>query len=243
MTDTSNGDQSGRLRANVAYFVLGFGGGALLALGIGGIIVDKSNTMTIFNTILPVIGTWVGTVIAFYFGRENYETASQQTLAATKQSSSTEDVGKKSVTGLMMPLKDMAYLNIPQGQDDTNIYLSDVKAKFTDKYTRLPILNSDNFPKYMIHVDAVNEYNSQSGRPNDKDTLAKFIAEGQSKNKEFGVNKGFVVVPSQALVEDAKKQMDKITNCQDIFITDKGTDKEPLMGWIPDTKLSQYFQS
>src|SRR6185437_8623600 len=34
---------------------------------------------TVFNTLIPMFGTWVGTVIAFYFARENYETAAKAT--------------------------------------------------------------------------------------------------------------------------------------------------------------------
>ena len=29
----------------------------------------------VFTTVLPLIGTWVGTVLAFYFSRENFESA------------------------------------------------------------------------------------------------------------------------------------------------------------------------
>jgi len=39
---------------------------------------DPTNTMTIFNVILPVFASWVGTILAFYFGRENFESANKQ---------------------------------------------------------------------------------------------------------------------------------------------------------------------
>jgi len=31
-----------------------------------------------FNVIIPLLATWIGTVLAFYFGRENFEAASKQ---------------------------------------------------------------------------------------------------------------------------------------------------------------------
>ncbi len=39
---------------------------------------DSSNALTIFNTYLPVFASWVDTVLAFIFGRENFESANSQ---------------------------------------------------------------------------------------------------------------------------------------------------------------------
>jgi hypothetical protein len=39
---------------------------------------DSSNALTIFNTSQPVFASWVGTVLAFNFGRENFESANSQ---------------------------------------------------------------------------------------------------------------------------------------------------------------------
>src|SRR5436305_2257960 len=34
----------------------------------------------VFSSVLPLLGTWVGTVLAFYFARDNLEAATQSTL-------------------------------------------------------------------------------------------------------------------------------------------------------------------
>jgi hypothetical protein len=39
----------------------------------------------VFNTVLPVIATWVGTVLAFYFGSENFRQAAESTREALGQ--------------------------------------------------------------------------------------------------------------------------------------------------------------
>jgi hypothetical protein len=243
MIGTPNGQQNGKPQANIAYIVLGFGAFVVFALSVIGIIVSKENTMTIFNIVLPVIATWVGTVLAFYFGKQNYEAASQQALAATKQVS-TDDVGDKPVTAIMMPFKDIVCYIIPQGtKDDTGVMLSFVSDKITSIISRVPILNSDLSPKYMIHKKDIDDYNGrQTKRPDSADTLAKFIGEEKSSGIEFGENNRFVVVSSQTKVDDAKKRMDK-ANCKDIFVTENGNATEPLIGWIPDSKLHQYFES
>jgi len=45
---------------------------------------DKVDTLIggVFSTVLPVIATWVGTVLAFYFGSENFRQAAQSTREA-----------------------------------------------------------------------------------------------------------------------------------------------------------------
>ena len=51
---------------------------AVFGLALAVILVDKSKTITIFNMVLPVVASWVGTILAFYFGRENFESANKQ---------------------------------------------------------------------------------------------------------------------------------------------------------------------
>src|SRR5436309_10720062 len=43
---------------------------------------DRAETSRlVFSAVLPLLGTWVGTVLAFYFARENLEAATESTLA------------------------------------------------------------------------------------------------------------------------------------------------------------------
>src|SRR3954467_1354257 len=40
---------------------------------------------TAFNTLIPLFGTWVGTVLAFYFASKNFEAASKSTRELVDQ--------------------------------------------------------------------------------------------------------------------------------------------------------------
>lgn len=51
---------------------------AITALAAVAVNADSSNALTMFNTSLPVFASWVGTVLAFTFGRENFESANSQ---------------------------------------------------------------------------------------------------------------------------------------------------------------------
>jgi hypothetical protein len=57
---------------------------AIVAL-VAGLYIQDTETqrrflvLTVFNTLVPLFGTWVGTVIAFYFAKENFSAATQST--------------------------------------------------------------------------------------------------------------------------------------------------------------------
>ncbi|SEB77086.1 hypothetical protein [Rhodococcus koreensis] len=55
----------------------------------------------VFSAVLPLFGTWVGTVLAFYFARDNFEAASESTLR---------------LTGLLNRSSAVAELMIPRSQ-------------------------------------------------------------------------------------------------------------------------------
>jgi branched-subunit amino acid permease len=50
----------------------------IVLLGVLAVKKDKSNAMTFFHVVLPVFASWVGTILAFYYGRENFESANTQ---------------------------------------------------------------------------------------------------------------------------------------------------------------------
>src|SRR5688572_6020838 len=69
----------------IAKWVLGIAGIAIFGLSvvslIGAMRVGPEQfdaaSQRIFSSLLPLLGTWVGTVLAYYFSSKNFETASQ----------------------------------------------------------------------------------------------------------------------------------------------------------------------
>jgi len=225
----------------VAYVILTFSAVVLLALGIAAIITDPKNSITIFNIILPVIASWVGTVLAYYFGRENFVAANEQ-VRELVQRLSPDQIAKSPVTSLMRAFADTKNLRIAEGQADKDIKLSELLDKFDGKLiTRLPIMNMNNSPKYMIHESKINKYVADGGKKDD--SLEAFLASQKKNGIEFGINKGFVIVSEEATIAEAKRKMEDIPTCQDIFITKKGTADEPLTGWISNMRLGKYLEA
>ena len=225
----------------VALWVLGFSGFALLALGITAIIVDSERAMNIFNVVLPVVASWVGTVLAYYFGRENFEAANQR-VSELVQQLSPEQLAKSPVTSIMRSFAETIHFEIPNGKEDKDIKLSSIMDLYDGKnITRIPVVLEGNKPKYMIHESRINKHIADGGKRTD--TLADFIAAQKKLNVEFGEYKGFIVVAEDTTIADAKQRMEKISSCQDIFITKKGAGDEPLTGWISNLRLGKYLEA
>jgi hypothetical protein len=177
-----DGRESGvQARAVIAALVVIVTIVALTILGAIAIASDKATAITLFNIMLPVMATWVGTVLAFYFGRENFESANKQVRATNAQlvqiaQRTQRELVRQPITEIMRPISAITY-----GLFSATVTIADLRAKFTDVVTRLPVLTSDLKPLYMIHASSVEKY---LNAPTHLDsTLQQFIdAEAQAGN-------------------------------------------------------------
>src|SRR5689334_19846131 len=87
--------------------------GVISGLAIG--LADKPGdaAKNLLTILLPVLGTWVGTVLAFYFARENLEAAAAataDTLRLTRRQTA------QPVTSAMLSEADWITLDVPEGK-------------------------------------------------------------------------------------------------------------------------------
>ena len=232
--------QSGSPRNILAYVTLIFSALAITIIAGYAIAKNPANTMTIFNIVLPVFASWVGTILAFYFGRENFESANKQVREMVERLTP-EKRAKAPINSVMRTKVSMVYFQISQGKDDKDVKISDLLSKFVDGVTRLPVINGDGKPKYMIHESSVNKYISSGGKADD--TMDSFITNRRGAGFQFGVNKGFVVVSEETTLASAKHKMEEIPSCQDIFVTKGGTPDEPLTGWVSNLRLAKFLEA
>jgi hypothetical protein len=228
-------------RNTVAMFTLIFSGAAIVILAAIAIIANNGkDTMTIFNICLPVFASWVGTILAFYFGKANFESANAQVNKLISQKFSQEDLNKTPLKIIMRPFSDMTCFKIPAGKSEKDFALNDINALMNADKNRLPLITSDNRPLYMIHLSTIDAYSSAGGKLTD--TLEQFLNAKRGTESGFGLNEGFIVLPENTTIADAKDQLDKIKICQDIFVTKNGTPNEELSGWLSNTRLARLLQ-
>ncbi len=228
-------------RDKIAKYTLLGGVSAIVILAITAIIQsdDKNTSVNILNMAFPVIASWVGTVLAFYFGKVNFESANKQVKDILDRLSP-EERSNSAITSIMRPIQDLHYFHLDKPEKDVPVI--DIKKLFQGIVSRMPVLDAEFAPKYMIHESSVDKYLLEN-KKSDANSLAEFIKIYQGKGIEFGVNKGFALVAKDQTIKAAKSKMKHIKSCQDIFITETGSPNEPLIGWVSNTRLAKYINS
>jgi hypothetical protein len=240
MADNDTNQNKGA-RNVLAYGTFIFSVSAITILAATAIINDteNKNTMAIFNIVLPVFASWVGTVLAFYFGRENFESANKQ-VRELVQKLTPEQRAKALVTSIMRSLSNMVHHEIPKGQAEKDIKISELMAKFAGNVSRLPIIDSDKKPKYMIHESRIDKYLASGGKQDD--SLEQFISSQKVAGVEYGLDKGFIIVSEETTLAAANSRLEDTPSVQDIFITKGGGSDEPLIGWISNLRMAKFLE-
>src|SRR6266496_5414207 len=128
----------------------------------------------VLGVLLPVIGAWVGTVLAFYFGQVNFEAASKSAANLVRQLSPREKLQAEPVGHAMMKSNDVTTFKIPADKTETDITIKQLIDEGFEKdksllRNRLPILDVDGKGKYVLHRSTVDAFLAANKYPPDKD--------------------------------------------------------------------------
>ncbi len=235
-----NDSSDGSFRETVARWIFFLSIGGIVVLSGLVIWMNPDQSMTVLNMLLPVFSAWVGTVIAFYFGRDNFESANKQVRDMFERLSPAERA-EALITTIMRKEKEIINFVIEDGKTDADYKLQQLYGKFNSKVTRLPVVDSKKRPKYLIHDSRIAKYVEQGGKLDDN--LKTFIDEESKRQREYGVNKGFIVISEACTIASAKQKIEEIPGCQDIFVTKGGSPDEPLTGWVSNTRLAKSLEA
>lgn len=230
-----------KLRKNLALFIVFI---VTLALTVISIVIinhslakgkdDIDTVKEIFHSLLPVLTTWVGTVLAFYFGKENFESANKQINQLVNKI--TPDAFKEvPVNQVMIDYDTMMKYN---DADAAILKVGDLKdtfEKMVDK-SRMPIVDKDRKPLFILHKT---EFDTLMKDDANKE---KLLADFKDNGYGYKQGKGFVIVSESATLKEALAALKTIDQCKDVFITKGGTEKEALTGWLPDTRILNFIQ-
>ena len=128
----------------------------------------------ILGILLPVMSAWAGTVIAFYFGRENFESASKSSAALVRQLTSEEKLKSVAVKDVMISIGKAVTFTLDKPEKDVKLKsdLIDAKLEKEDK-ERLPILDAQGCIKYMVHRSLLDKF------------IVQEVAKGQKKAEDL----------------------------------------------------------
>lgn len=208
----------------------------------------KDSVQLVFTSVLPLVGTWIGTVMAFYFAKENYESASRllgpdERLRSTPAALVMRKRTEMTVHTLTSadPEKEADELKIQDLLDEMD----------RNKLNRLPILSNKNVAVYLPHRSTLAEFITVVLRPqlaNDEVdfTTIKNLTLGDLKKRNTRQDqdllkkiKAFAFVARSASLADVKTAMESKEECNDVLVTETGQATEPVLGWITNKRLTE----
>jgi len=220
---------------------------ALVVIGIAGLILvlliylavsnagdNKAETAKdVLNAVLPLLASWVGTVLAYYYSRENLSAATRNATEMAQQLSGAEKLQILRVRDSMIPVDRIDTMKV----DDTTPLGSIVEFLHKRSRQRLPIFSERGVLRFIVHLSTINAFISQCAlerRPIDALTFGELI--GEPAHAEL-LRTSFGVVGESASLAEAKAALEQGRAREDVFVTRSGGRDEPVVGWITDNDL------
>ncbi len=195
------------------------------------------------QSLLPLWGTWIGTVLVFFFSRENFDAASKSYQAIINKLTPEEKMAKLNVKDVMLTVEKLVYLKYSEEKDKKIFDI--LKYEKFQNYKRYAVLDDDFKMLYMIHRSTFNAFISERILKEDSNgtiqnyTLDDLLNKASSQISRT-LNLGFNFVNKDATLLDAKKAMDAIPECFDVFVTEHGRKDEPVLGMITNSKILEF---
>jgi hypothetical protein len=196
----------------------------------------------VLGVLLPVIGAWVGTVLAFYFGQVNFEAASKSAANLVRQLSPREKLQAEPAGHAMMKIGDVASFKMPADKTEADITVKQLIDEGFEKdkppRNRLPILDAEGRGKYVLHRSTVDAFVAAKKHPPtaDESTLKLKDLLEDEKVKDYVVN-SFRALSKDKTLADAKDIFDANPLCLDILVTEDGTKNGIVVGWITNVMV------
>jgi hypothetical protein len=207
----------------------------------------------IFSSVLPLLGTWVGTVLAFYYSKENFQAATQGTLDLVKsvgQRLDTTKAGEK-----MMPRASIIGVSLPAGGMD-DLPLATIQKEFDERrpggftISRLFLFDpKGERAEGILHRATWHEMLLQgllSTPPVDPktETLKALLDKQNPLGKTYRdlIRNTLAFAGRDRSVAEAKMTMEATPGCQDVAVTQNGAAMEPMQGWLSNVDIGRLSQ-
>lgn len=245
----ANGDERAEIGRNVIYFALAVIGILGLAAMLVAAFAADGDSFTqrtgivkdTLATLLPVLGTWVGTVLAFYFSKDNFIAAAEQTSNLVNQLTPDQKLQTIPVAKVMISMADpnVTKITLDKSEDQINLK-TDLLDKFnSSEKNRLPLVDADGKLKYVIHRSIIDKFISEKVLAGNITpttlTLKDLFADDQYKL----ISTAFGTVNRDAKLNAVKVSMDGNPECSDVFVTEDGSKTSKALGWITNVILAE----
>ncbi len=252
MADTTTTPAQGEAmtgREKLAWLVIAISGGGIVLVSAVVIIAAwatpdnedvHSLSMQVFSALVPMFATWVGTILAFYFSRENFKQAAESTRQIFREAGGDERLRTIPVQEAMIPRTKLTVAVLdPNKKKEAGILVESLRDLLKGQVTRIPVLDEKDVAMYVIHESMLYKYIAEKGLTTDakgtKATLADFL--GYEDMRSVVENIAFVSV--DGTLADAKARMEAREKCQDVFVTKTGTAGEEVLGYLSNVDITK----
>ena len=210
----------------------------------------------LYSSLLPMFATWVGTILAFYYTKENFEAATRGTLDLVRSVSQT--LSATPLADKMMPRAKIVTETIPAGKSVDDLSISALERRFDQigsngqRISRLLLVDDSGACLGILHRALLGEMLAAGLRdapPIDpaKDSLGKLLSKASPLHSGLSyrdvVLNSLAYVSKDRTVADAKAAMEQKPGCQDVIVTTSGSGAEPMLGWISNVDISRLLQA
>ncbi len=203
----------------------------------------------IFTMVLPMLATWVGTVLAYYFSGDNFDKAHKNASEMVEQMRDGK-LRQIAVKDVMISKNMMEVVSLGANDDPGKVMLLDECInRLGESITRLPVLAANGSVKFVIHQSLLYKFVTQktiemkaSGKDFDLtgQTLQDFL---KHNHMESRVAKSIAFVSIDESLADAKNAMERLVGCQDVFVTADGHPDKPVKGWLTNVEITKYAKA
>lgn len=229
-------------RSIVAGIVLIAGFASVILFSITTIVVSADRSAAsqlVMSSVLPLLGTWIGTVLAFYFARENLEAASATTLDALRQVGRVSD--ETSVSSVMIRADQInPRRDVPDAAAAESLRLSSLYSSMQQtKRGRVPIFGPTGEVVLVIHDQDIDKYCQLAGRTADSLADTDLVSSLSANDELVKAVRLFIGISRETTIGRLRTRLKETPGCADVFVTETGELKDPVQGWITDSDLSR----
>lgn len=196
----------------------------------------------ISKTVLPLAGTWMGALIAYYFAKDNFDATNKQINKVIDTLTPEKALAGKKVKDEMIPVSAIESLEYNEKLLGESILDGILKDERFKNRNRFPVFENK-VCRYVIHKSTFYEFIALMLEKMGLEEIRKLTFGDLIKTEEERIKrylKGSVeFVSSDATMLDAKRLMDSNNNCEDVMVTDSGNKNEEVLGWITDVEIAK----
>ena len=153
----------------------------------------------------------------------------------------------KPVTDLMLGANRITACVLNNGRTEDNVTIKELYDLLKGVVTRIPVYDDKGAAKYVIHQSLLFKYISAKS----VNTPSQPIDIATLKLRDFldfddmrkAVEKSLGFVSEEATLGDAKKKMEEIEKCRDVFVTKNGKQDERVLGWLTNIEIMKHTRS